>query len=238
MALLGRIAGARGRGVPASLVVLACASALASCDHGGHAARESSAARAALRDPRSTIWSARAPDLFTVRIETSAGSFVIRAHREWAPRGCDRFYGLVRAGFFDDSRFFRVRPGAFAQFGIPGDPTVAAIWRDQAIPDDPVRQGNTRGSVAYAMTGPGTRTTQLFVNLRDNPGLDAEGFAPIGQIVEGIEVADRLYADYGEGPGGGMRGGKQGPIFAGGNAYLDRGFPRLDRLIRATVVER
>ena len=171
-------------------------------------------------------------------METRRGNFVIEARRDRAPIGCDRFYGLVRAGFFDDSRFFRVRRGAFAQFGIPGDPLVAAVWRDKAIPDDPVRASNTRGSVAFAMTGPDTRTTQLFVNLADNSRLDREGFAPIGRVVEGMDVVDRLFAGYGEDPGGGMRGGRQEKIFAGGNAYLDAAFPRLDRLIRARVAER
>ncbi len=171
-------------------------------------------------------------------METSLGTFVIEAHRDLAPVGCDRFYGLVRAGFFGDSRFFRVRRGAFAQFGIPGDPLVATLWRNEAIPDDPVRASNIRGSVAYAMTGPNTRTTQLFVDLSDNSRLDEEGFAPIGRVVEGMEVVDRLYAGYGEDAGGGMRGGRQGKIFAGGNAYLDAAFPRLDRLVRARVVER
>lgn len=163
---------------------------------------------------------------------------MIEAHRDWAAVGCDRFYNLVRAGFFDDSRFFRVRRGSFAQFGIPGDPAVAAPWRNVAIPDDPVRQSNTRGSVAYAMTGPDTRTTQLFINLSDNSRFDREGFAPVGNVTEGMDVVDRLYAGYGEDPGGGMRGGRQGKILAGGNAYLDGEFPRLDRLIRATVVGR
>lgn len=171
-------------------------------------------------------------------METSRGTLVIEAHRDRAPVGCDRFYGLVRAGFFDDSRFFRVRRGAFAQFGIPGDPLVAALWRDRAIPDDPVRASNIRGSVAYAMTGPDTRTTQLFINLADNSRLDREGFAPIASVVKGMEVVDQLFAGYGEDPGGGMRGGRQGKIFADGNAYLDAEFPGLDRLIRARVVER
>lgn len=192
-------------------------------------------ARAALMNPGHPLWSQRSPEVFRVRLETSRGSFVIEAHREWAPRGGDRFYNLVRAGFFDDSRFFRVRDGVFVQLGIPGEPAVATIWKDRAIPDDPVRASNTRGSVAYAMTGPDTRTTQLFVNLRDNSHLDAEGFAPIGTVVEGLEVTDRLYAGYAEAPGGGMRGGRQGQMFAGGNAYLDRDFPLLDRLLRATL---
>jgi cyclophilin family peptidyl-prolyl cis-trans isomerase len=196
----------------------------------------SAEAHAALADPRSAFWEERSPDTFMVKVETSTGTFVVEAHRNWAPHGCDRFYNLVRAGFFDDSRFFRVRRGSFAQFGIPGEPAVAAVWRAAAIPDDPPRVSNTRGTVAYAMTGPNTRTTQLFVNLRDNPGYDAEGFAPIGRVVEGMDAVDRLYAGYGDGAGGGMRGGKQGPIFAGGDAYLDREFPLLDRLIRATIV--
>lgn len=192
-------------------------------------------ARAALADPRHPFWSARAPALSRVRFETTAGAFVVEVHRDWAPRGADRLYDLARAGFFDDSRFFRVRAGFIAQFGIPGDPAIAAAWRDAKLPDDSVRHSNVRGTVSYAMTGPGERTTQLFVNLADNARLDAEGFAPVGVVVEGMDVVDRLYAGYGESAGGGMRGGKQGELFAGGNAYLDRAYPKLDRLIRARV---
>ena len=195
-------------------------------------------ARAALLNPRHKLWKRKAPDVFRVKFETSKGDFVVEAHRDWAPHGADRLYNLVRAGFFDDSRFFRVRAGFIAQFGIPGDPAVAAVWRSRAIPDDPARQSNTRGFVAYAMTGPDTRTTQLFVNLADNSRLDGEGFAPVGRVVEGMDVVDRLYAGYGETAGGGMRGGKQAPLFEGGNAYLDREFPKLDRLLRAGIVAR
>jgi cyclophilin family peptidyl-prolyl cis-trans isomerase len=194
--------------------------------------------RAVLMNPNHKQWNEAAPNVFKVRLETSQGSIVIETHRDWAPRGADRFYNLVRAGFFDNSRFFRVRPGSFAQFGIPGDPTVAAVWREQRIPDDPVLQSNTRGSIAYAMTGPNTRTTQLYINLSDNSRMDVDGFAPIGRVVEGMDVADRLYSGYGEEAGGGMRGGKQGRIFEGGNAHLDREFPRLDKLIRATIMNR
>jgi cyclophilin family peptidyl-prolyl cis-trans isomerase len=147
-------------------------------------------------NPKHNLWSQRSPDVFKVRMETSKGSFVIEAHRDWAPRGVDRFYNLVRAGFFDNSRFFRVRPGFIAQFGLPADPAIAAAWKEQTIPDDPVRQSNTRGSIAYAMTGPGTRTTQLYINLSDNSRLDKDGFAPIGKVVEGMEAADKLYAGY------------------------------------------
>lgn len=190
-------------------------------------------ARAALADPRHALWRERAPSLFRVRFETSRGAFVVEARRAWAPRGADRLYGLARAGFFDDSRVSRVRAGFIAQFGIPGDPAVAAAWRTAAMLDDSVRQGNARGTVSYAMTGPDTRTTQLFINLADNRRLDAEGFAPVGVVVEGMDVVDSLYAGYGEAAGGGMRGGKQDSVFAGGNAYLDRAFPRLDRIRRA-----
>ena len=189
-----------------------------------------------LKNPAHKLWRQHAPDLFRVKVETTKGSFVIELHRGWAPHGADRFYNLVRAGFFDDSRFFRVRAGYIAQFGIPGDPAIAAIWRNQAIPDDPVRQSNLRGFVGFAMTGPNTRTTQIYANLVDNSRLDGEGFAPIGKIVEGMDVADQLYAGYGENAGGGMRGGKQGPLFEAGNKYLDQDFPRLDKLIRASVV--
>ena len=192
-------------------------------------------AQAVLMNPRHELWSQRSPNLFRARLETSKGSFVIEAHRDWAPRGADRFYNLARAGFFDNSRFFRVRTGFIAQFGIPGDPSVANMWKREAIPDDPVRQSNTRGSIAYAMTGPNTRTTQLYINLSDNTRLDADGFAPLGRVVEGMDVVDLLYDGYGENAGGGMRGGKQERIFEGGNGYLDREFPRLDKLIRASI---
>lgn len=194
-------------------------------------------ARTALMNPKHKLWSERSPNLFKVRLDTSRGIFLIEVHRDWAPRGADRFYNLARTGFFDDSRFFRVRAGFIAQFGIPGDPAIAEVWKEEAIADDPVRQSNTRGTIAYAMTGPNTRTTQLYINLSDNARLDAEGFAPIGRVVEGIEIVDRLYSGYGEDAGGGLRGGKQGKIFAGGNKHLDRDFPSLDKLVRASIVE-
>lgn len=192
--------------------------------------------RIALMNPGHKLWSQIAPATFQVKFETGKGDFVIEAHRDWSPHGVDRFYNLVRAGFFDDSRFFRVRAGFITQFGIPGDPKIAAIWKNEMIPDDPVRQTNARGFVTYAMTGPNARTTQLFINLGDNSRLNNEGFAPIGKVIEGMTVVDQLYAGYGEEAGGGMRGGKQEKIFGGGNAYLDREFPKLDKLARARVV--
>jgi len=191
---------------------------------------------APLRDPTDAFWRQHAPDVFRAEVTTSKGFFVLEIRRDLAPIGVDRFYNLVRAGFFDDSRFYRVIAGRFAQFGIPGDPEIAGVWRNQSIPDDPRRESNTRGSIAYAMTGPNARTTQLYISLKDNSAQDEQGFAPIGKVVEGIEVVDKLYAEYGETAGGGMRGGRQGRIFAEGNVHLDRDFPKLDKLIRARVV--
>ena len=190
----------------------------------------------ALNNPRHKLWSQHAPELYKVRVETGKGTFIIEVRRKWAPYGADRFYNLARTGFFDDSRFFRVRAGYIAQFGIPGIPAIAAVWKDQTIPDDPVRQSNLRGFIGFAMTGPNKRTTQVYINLMDNSRLDGEGFAPIGKVVEGMEIVDQLYAGYGEDAGGGIRAGKQGRIFESGNEYLDQNFPRLDKLIRARML--
>ena len=185
--------------------------------------------------PADGFWDQQAPSRFQVRFATSEGDFVVEVHREWAPIGADRFYNLVRAGFFDDSRFFRIRAGYIAQFGISGDPAVSAVWRSRSLEDDPVQETNTRGRIAFAMTGPNTRTTQPYINLVDNTHLDEQGFAPLGQVIEGMEVVDRLYAGYDESAGGGMRGGKQGKIFAEGNTHLDEAFPKLTKLDRATL---
>lgn len=177
------------------------------------------------------------PDCFRAEVHTTAGVFVIEVHRAWAPQGADRFFALATCGYFDDSRFFRVVAGRWAQFGIAGDPALARHWRGRVIPDDVPVRSNTRGFVAFANTGPGTRATQVFVNLGDNAAQnDREaGFAPFGQVVAGMAVVDRLHAGYGEGSGGGMRAGGQDPMFAGGNAWLDAHFPLLDRLLRVTV---
>jgi cyclophilin family peptidyl-prolyl cis-trans isomerase len=195
----------------------------------------------ALRDPTLAFWKTAAPAVYRVRVETTCGDFVMEVHRDWAPIGADRFYNLVRAGFYNDSRFFRVVAGRFAQFGIAGDPQVAAVWRTQTIPDDPVLQSNTRGTFAFAMTGPGARTTQIYINTVDQAGSkepysqDRQGFAPLGRVVSGMDAVDKLYSGYGESAGGGMRGGKQGRIYEEGNAHLDRDFPKLDKLLRATI---
>ncbi len=191
---------------------------------------------AVLLNPKDGFWRERAPEVFRVKVATTRGEFTIEARRAWAPMGVDRFYNLVRAGFYDDSRFFRVVPDYIAQFGIGGDPKVASVWRNETIADDPVVQSNTRGFIGYAMTGPHARTTQLYINLRDNSRNDAQGFAPIAKVVAGMEVVDQLYSGYGEDSGGGMRAGKQAPMFEGGNAWLDAGYPKLDKLLRARVV--
>jgi peptidyl-prolyl cis-trans isomerase A (cyclophilin A) len=171
-----------------------------------------------------------------VRVETTAGNFTVEAHRDWAPRAVERFQALVDQKYFDDSRFFRVVARSWAQFGIAGDPKIAALWRNRTIDDDPVRQSNTRGMLGFANTGPNTRATQIYINLGDNARLDAQGFAPFAKVVEGMDAVEKLYSGYGENSGGGMRAGKQDYMFAEGNAWLDREFPKLDKLIRARVI--
>lgn len=175
-----------------------------------------------LLQPEDEFWEQPAPAVFRVRVTTSEGDFVMEVHRPWAPLGVDRFYNLVRAGFFDDSRFYRVRESYIAQFGISGDPSVSAVWRDLSMIDDPVRESNTRASFAFAMTGPDTRTTQIYINLADNTHLDSQGFTPLGRVVEGMEVVDRLYAGYDEGAGGGMRGENRERSSAGATPTLTR----------------
>ena len=177
----------------------------------------------------------QAPDRFRVRFETTKGPFVVEVTRAWAPRGADRFFNLVRAGYYDDVAFFRVIEGFMVQFGINGDPRVNAVWREARIPDDPVTQSNRRGMVTYAMAGPDTRTTQLFINFKNNASLDAQGFAPFGRVVEGLSVVDSLYSGYGEGAPRGM-GPDQGRVQGEGNAYLRGSFPRLDFVKTARVV--
>lgn len=179
--------------------------------------------------------SLRAPDVYQAKFATSKGDFVIEVHRDWAPLGADRFYNLVKAGFYNDTRFFRVVSGFMAQIGISGKPEWNAIWREQQIPDDPVVKSNTRGFVSFATAGPGTRTTQFFVNYSDgNSRLDGMGFAPFGQVTSGMDVVDKLYAEYGEGAPRG-RGPDQGRIQSEGNAYLMRDFPQLDFVKEATI---
>jgi peptidyl-prolyl cis-trans isomerase A (cyclophilin A) len=177
----------------------------------------------------------QAPPVYKVEFDTSKGSFVIEVHRDWAPNGADRFYNLVKNGFYDNVRFFRVVEGFMAQFGISGDPKVSSIWREARIKDDPVRISNKRTFVTFATAGPNTRTTQVFISFSDNSNLDAQGFAPFGQVVSGMKVVDSLYNGYGEGAPGG-RGPDQGRVQKEGNAYLASAFPNLDYVKKATIV--
>jgi homoserine O-acetyltransferase len=191
---------------------------------------------AMLLDPANPFWSEAAPETYRVRFETTKGNFVLEATRSLAPHGADRFYNLIRAGFYDGSRFYRVISGRFVQFGIAGDPRIASLWRDVRIPPDPERAHNLRGSFAFAMVTPDARTTQIFIATGDMTEQDGAGFAPFGRVVEGMDVLERLYAGYGERSGGGMRGGKQEKLFEGGNRYLDEDFTLLDKLLRAVIV--
>ena len=178
-----------------------------------------------------------APSMFQVRLQTTKGAIVIEVHRDWAPIGADRFYQLVTSRYYDGNRFFRVVAGRWAQFGINGDPAVAKAWRERAIPDDPRRQSNVRGTVAFAFAVPNGRTTQVYIALTDlSATQDEQGFVPFGRVVSGMEVADALNSEYGESSGSGIRAGRQQPLFDGGNAYLDRAFPRLDRIVNAVVL--
>jgi len=178
--------------------------------------------------------SEQAPPTYKVKFETSKGNFVVEVHRDWAPKGADRFYNLVKSGFYNDTRFFRVISGFMAQFGINGNPQTMAQWRDKPIEDDPVKQSNKRGMLTFAMAGPNTRTTQVFINYADNSRLDDMGFAPIGQVVSGMDVVDKLYAGYGEGAPRGS-GPSQALIQEQGNAYLQKSFPKLDYIKKAMI---
>jgi len=176
----------------------------------------------------------QAPATYNVKFDTSKGAFVITVHRDWAPAGADRFYNLVKNGFYDNARFFRVISGFMVQFGIHADPKVSAVWREARIPDDPVKQSNKRGLITFATAGPNTRTTQVFINFGDNGALDRQGFAPFGQVVSGMNVVDALFAGYGEGAPSGQ-GPEQGRIQREGNAYLTRDFAKLDYIKKATI---
>jgi peptidyl-prolyl cis-trans isomerase A (cyclophilin A) len=178
----------------------------------------------------------RAPATYKVQFDTSRGAFVVEVKRDWAPNGADRFYNLVKNGFYDDARFFRVVTGFMVQFGINADPKVSSVWREARIKDDPVRQSNKRGFITFATAGPDTRTTQVFINFADNAALDSQGFAPFGQIVSGMNVVDTLFADYGEGAPRG-RGPAQDRIQRDGNAYLNSEFAKLDYIKKATIAK-
>lgn len=177
-----------------------------------------------------------APDVYNVKFDTSAGEFVIRVTRAWAPNGADRFYNLVKNGFYDDVRFFRAVPNFMVQFGIHGNPAVAKVWQSARIPPDKVTQSNKKGFITFAMGAtPDTRTTQVFINFRNNTNLDGMGFAPFGEVVSGIENVDKIFTGYGEGAPRGS-GPAQPRVVAEGNAYLTKAFPKLDYIKTATIV--
>jgi peptidyl-prolyl cis-trans isomerase A (cyclophilin A) len=186
----------------------------------------SAAAKAKLKNPAAL--KDVAPAEYRATFDTSVGPFTVLVHREWAPNAADRFYNLVKYRFFDNARFFRVMPNFMVQFGINGDPAVQDPWRNANIPDEPRRQSNKRGLITFANAGPNTRSTQVFINFKDNGFLDAQGFAPFGEVVSGIEAVDKINGEYGEKP-------DQGLIQRQGNAYLTRAFPKLDYVKTATI---
>lgn len=186
-----------------------------------------------LKDPSKAV--EKAPETFKVKFATTKGDFTLEVTRAWAPLGADRFYNLVKNGYFTDVAFFRVISGFMVQFGIHGDPAVAAAWRPARIQDDPVKQSNTKGYISYAMAGPNTRTTQLFINYGDNARLDDMGFSPFGKVTEGMNVVESIYSGYGEGAPNGM-GPDQGRVQMEGNAYLKAQFPKMDYIKSAQLL--
>lgn len=176
-----------------------------------------------------------APELYRVKLATTKGDVTIEVHREWAPLGADQFYRLVRSGFFNNAAFFRVVQNFIVQFGLAANPALNKNW-EKPIKDDPVKQHNTRGTLVFATSGPNTRTTQLFINLKDNSALDKDGFAPFGTVTEGMQVVDQLYSGYGDDPGMGGHGPSQDRVTKEGKPYLDKNFPKLDSIKTATVI--
>jgi len=193
-----------------------------------------SAARPSLLNPASL--KAKAPDVFKAKFTTTKGDFVVEVHRDWAPLGADRFYNLVQAGFFTDVAFFRVHSKFMVQFGISGNPKIAAAWSNASIKDDPSKQGNKRGNITFAMGGPNTRTTQLFINFVDNAFLDSLNFPAFGTVIEGMDVVDQLYSGYGEIPAMSGTGPSPDKIESEGNAYLTKNFPKLDKILSAKIL--
>lgn len=191
--------------------------------------------RALLLDPTRPFWRTQAPDTVRLDMETSEGTMVLELIREWAPNGVDRFYNLARAGFFDDTRFYRVIMFYIAQFGHPASPAVGAAWRQRKLRPDSVRASNVRGTLTYAQFNPRDRAHTLFINLNDNVSLDSSGFAPIGRVIEGMDVADRLNTAYGELPSSPAPLGNPRRFYAESNRFLDKEYPELDRIVSIRV---
>ena len=193
------------------------------------------AAKPSLLSPASLH--AKAPDVYKAQFTTTKGDFVIEVHRDWAPLGADRFYNLVKNGFYDDVAFFRVVPDFMVQFGMSGNPQIEAAWGHASVKDDPVKQGNARGRITFAMGGPNTRTTQVFINFKDNSrSLDSQGFATFGEVTEGMDIVDKLYGGYGDMAEQGGHGPSVAKLATDGNAYLTKYFPQLDRIKTAKIV--
>jgi peptidyl-prolyl cis-trans isomerase A (cyclophilin A) len=221
-----------------TITIMACAIALAQTKSGDTAKKSAAPAAAKKAAPaaapgpdllKPATLRAKAREVYKVKFTTTKGDVVIQVNRAWAPLGSDRFYNLVKNGFYKDAAFFRVVPRFVAQFGIPARPEVAAAWDHAYIVDDRVTQSNKRGTLTFATAGPNTRTTQIFINFSDNAALDGQGFAPFGEVIEGMELVDKFFAGYGESP-------DQGRITAFGKAYLDKSFPNLDRIVTAVVL--
>ena len=209
----------------AALVILVAAATAARAEQG--------AARKSLLNPAGL--NETAPATYNVKFDTSVGEFVIRVTRAWAPNGADRFYNLVKNGFYDEARFFRAVPNFMVQFGLNANPAVSKVWQSARIPPDKVTQSNKKGFITFAMGAtPDTRTTQVFINYRANTNLDGMGFAPFGEVVSGIEVVDKIYTGYGEGAPRGS-GPPQARVAAEGNAYLTKSFPKMDYIKTATI---
>lgn len=217
-----------------SVVTLATAIAVALAMSASGVAGQATRGKAALMNPADL--KEQAPATYKTQFDTSAGTFVVEVHRDWAPLGADRFYNLAKRGFYDDARFFRVIQGFMAQFGINGDPAIMNVWRGARIQDDPVKQSNKKGYVSFAMGGADTRTTQLFINLAENGSLDKSGFAPFGQVVSGMDVVSKIYNGYGEGAPRGT-GPDQGRAQTEGNKYLMAEFPKLDYIKTVTILQ-
>lgn len=191
-----------------------------------------------LLNPDNAIFKEQSPPAYKVVLETTKGKIIIAVNRDWSPNGADRFYNLVRYGYYDNTAFFRVRDKTWAQFGIAGDAKIAQTWRNKTFADDPRKASNIRGRVAFAFKEQNGRTTQVFINLRDNsPTLDKEPFVPFGEIISGMDAVDVLYSGYGENSGGGIRAGKQGSLFKGGNNFIKQHYPELDYIIKARIMK-
>ena len=208
--------------------------ALAQSQPGGKEPPRGPGSKPSLMNPAAL--KAKAPDDFKAQFTTTKGDFVVEVHRDWAPNGADRFYVLVKNGFYDGAEFFRVIPNFMVQFGISGNPKIAAAWAHANLRDDPVKQGNKRGRITYAMAGPNTRTSQVFINFRDNSNLDSQGFAAFGEVTEGMDVVDKLYGGYGDMQEMGGHGPSPSKIESEGDAYLDKNFSQLDKIKTAKIL--